>query len=98
MSAAATMPGVSAIIIFTLAFAVMVLAIAVVAARELLRNVRKLNEQVRATTERLAPLTQELQSELAVTSVEVDELTRSVERVQKDHAARSRRSRSRRKR
>ena len=85
---------------FTLAVAVVLLALVVVFVRELLRNVRKLGDQVRATNERLAPLTDELQSELAVTSVEVQALTASVERVSKQRqqqARRSKRSLSKRK-
>ena len=76
----------------------MATAIMVVAIRDLLRNIRKLTNQVRATTERLAPLNDELQAELAVTSVEVEGLSRSVERLQKQRAGRPKRNRSRRKR
>ena len=54
----------------------------VVAVRELLRTVGKLTDQVRATTERLVPLTDELQSELAVTSVEIEALTKQVSALQ----------------
>lgn len=88
----------SAFIILALALAVLAIAVLVVVLRELLRNVRKLSDQVRATTDRLTPLTEELQAELATTSVEVEGLTRSVERVQKERAGRVRRTRSRRKR
>ena len=79
----------------------MAVAVLVVVIRDLLRNIRKLGDQVRASTERLAPLNEELQAELAVTSVEVEGLARSVERLQKERAARPKRpkrNRSRRKR
>lgn len=91
----------SAFIILALAIAVFLMAYLVVVIRHLLRNIRKLGDQVRATTERLAPLNEELQAELAITSVEVEGLARSVERLQKERAARpkrQKRTRSRRKR
>ena len=81
------MPGVSAFVVLALVLAVLSLAVVGVVIRELLRNVRKLSEQVKATTQRLVPLTDELQSELAVTSVEVEGLSRSMERLQKARAA-----------
>lgn len=56
--------------------------IVVVVVRELLRTVSKLTDQVRTTTERLVPLTDELQSELAVASVEIEELTKQVSALQ----------------
>ena len=88
----------SAFIILALAFAVVAVAVLVVVMRELLRNIRKLGDQVHASTERLAPLNEELQAELAVTSVEVEGLSRSVEQLQKQRAGRPRRKRSKRKR
>lgn len=90
------MPGVSAFVILALVLAVASVAFLVVVARELLRNIRKLTDQVRATTERLAPLSEELQAEIAVTSVEVEGLQRSIERVQKERAGRPKRHRPRR--
>ena len=95
------MPGVSpfAILSFTLALAA--LAVLVVTAVVLIRNLRRLGETVKATSERLVPLTEELQSELAVTAVEVEGLTKQMERVQRQQrttAKRVKRSRSQRKR
>jgi predicted PurR-regulated permease PerM len=88
------MPGVSAFVVLALVLAVLSLAIVVVVVRELLRNVRKLTDQVKATTQRLVPLTDELQAELAVTSVEVEGLTRSMERLQKERATNAARKRA----
>src|SRR5688500_4664694 len=94
------MPGVSAFVILALVLAVLSLAIVGVVIRELLRNVRKLTDQVKATTQRLVPLTDELQAELAVTSVEVEGRSRSMERLSKARAGsatRKRASKSKRK-
>lgn len=81
------MPGVSVFIILSLVLAVVATATTVVVIRELLRNVRKLSDQVKATSQRLVPLTDELQAELAVTSVEVEGLSRSMEQLQKARTA-----------
>ena len=80
------MPGVSAFVVLALVLAVLSFAIVGIVLRELLRNVRKLTDQVKTTTQSLVPLTDELQSELAVTSVEVEGLSRSMERLQKARA------------
>lgn len=91
----------SAFVVLSLAAALFAVAIVVVVVRELLRTVGKLTEQIRATTERLVPLTDELQSELAVTAVEIEQLTNQVAALQapkipaKQRASR-RRSRRRR--
>jgi predicted PurR-regulated permease PerM len=95
------MPGVSAFVVLALVLAVMSIATIVVVTRELLRNVRRLNATVKATNQRLLPLTDELQAELAVTTVEVEGLNRSMQRLQKARSTppvrtRSRRSRRRR--
>ena len=74
--------GVSAVVVLVLALAVLLVAIVAVVARELVRTVGKLTAQLRATNERLVPLTEELQSELAVTSVEIEGLTRQVSALQ----------------
>jgi hypothetical protein len=66
----------------------MLTAAVVVAVRELLRTVSKLTAQLRATTERLVPLSEELQSELAVTSVEIEGLTEQVNRLQAERTQR----------
>jgi hypothetical protein len=66
----------------------MLTAAVVVAVRELLRTVSKLTAQLRATTERLVPLSEELQSELAVTSVEIEGLTEQVNRLQTERTQR----------
>ena len=91
----------SAFIVLSIVLAVAVLAVTVVVVFEVLRNIRNLAASVSASTERLVPLTDELQAELAVTSVEIDGLTRAVERMQKQRAAgatRRKRSKSKRKR
>ena len=91
----------SAFIVLSIVLAVVALAVTVVVVFEVLRNLRKLAAQVRTSTERLVPLTEELQAELAVTSVEIDGLTRAVERVQKQRsggAKRRKRSKSKRRR
>ena len=87
---------VSAFVILALVLAVLSVAVVVVVVRELLRNVRTLTDQVKRTTQRLVPLTDELQAELAVTSVEVEGLTRSMERLQKERATSATRRRSQR--
>ena len=91
------MPAVSAFVILSLALAVVAVGVLVVVAREVLRTTRRLTARVQATSERLAPLTQELQRELAVTSVEVEGLTRSVEQLGRQRAG-GRRTRFRRRR
>ena len=95
------MPPVSVFVVLSLVLAILFVAFVFVSVRELLRNVRKLSAQVKMSTERLVPLTEELQSELAVTNVEVEALTKSLERVSKEQATRRRRAqraRSKRKR
>lgn len=92
------MPGVSVFIILSLVLAVLAIATTVVVIRELLRNIRKLSDQVKATSQRLAPLTAELQAELAVTAVEVEGLTKSIERAQAQRSGRPKRKRSKTKR
>ena len=77
--------------ILAIVLAVVITAVTVVAARELWRNARKLGATVRTTTQRLAPLTEELQAELAVTSLELDGLTRQVERLRDERQGRARR-------
>lgn len=76
--------------ILALALAVVITAVTVLAGRELWRNAKKLNAAVRTTTQRLAPLAEELQSELAVTSLEIDALNRQVQRMSEDRQARAR--------
>ena len=87
--------------VLALVIAVFLIAGAAVVARQLLRTVGKLTDQVRATTERLVPLTEELQSELAVTSVEIEGLTKQVSQLEAPNIPRKpreprRRSRRRR--
>ncbi len=84
-------------VFLSLAIAVFAVGVLVVVVRELLRNIRGLTGQIRTTTERLVPLTSELQSELAVTSVEVDGLSRSIAAVQQERSTRARRRKPRRK-
>ncbi len=84
-------------VVLSLAIAVFAAGVLVVVVRELLRNIRGLTGQMRATTERLVPLTSELQSELAVTSVEVEGLTRSIAAMQEERSTRARSRKPRRK-
>ena len=84
-------------VFLALALAVFTAGVLVVVIRELVRNVRKLTGQIRATTDRLTPLTEELQAELAVTTTEVEGLSRSVARVQEERSARPQRRRPKRK-
>ena len=92
-----TMPAVGPFVFLALAIAVFLGAMVAVVVRELVRNVRGLSGQIRATTERLVPLTEELQSELAVTSLEVEGLSRAVARVQKERTSGRKRRKPRRK-
>lgn len=87
---------VSPFVFLALAIAVFTAGMLIVVVRELLRNVRGLTGQVRTSTQRLVPLTDELQSELAVTSLEVEGLTKSVERVAQERAGRAKRRKPRR--
>lgn len=89
------MPSVNPFVFLALAIAVFVIGVVVVIVFELVRNVRQLTSQISATTQQLVPLTDELQSELAVTSVEVEGLTRAVEQVQKERSGRARRRKPR---
>ena len=89
---------VSAFVILSLVLAVLFIATTVVVVRELLRTVHKLSDQVKATTQRLVPLTDELQAELAVTAVEVEGLTKSIEQAQAQRSGRPKRKRTKTKR
>jgi predicted PurR-regulated permease PerM len=71
-----------AFVVLALVLAVLMVAVVVVVVRELLRTVGKLTAQLHATNQRLAPLTEELQSELAVTAVEIEGLTKQVSELQ----------------
>ena len=84
--------------VLSLVLALLAIAVVAVTARELLRTVGKLTDQVRATTERLVPLTEELQSELAVTSVEIEGLTKQVSQLQAPNIPRKQREPRRRSR
>ena len=85
----------TAFVVLALALALLAVVGVVLLARDLIRTVRKLTAAVSATTERLAPLSTELQGELAVTSTEVAVLTASVEQLQKERGSRPRRRKSR---
>lgn len=89
------MPRVNPFVFLALAIAVFAVGVVVVVVLELVRNVRKLTSQISATSQRLVPLTDELQSELAVTSVEVESLTRAVEQVRKERSGRAKRRKPR---
>ena len=80
---------VSFFVVLALVLAVLATAVMVVTVRELLRNLRKLSAAARATNERLMPLSQELQSELAVTSLEVEGLSAQLTRLQTERQARA---------
>ena len=88
----------SAFVVLALVLAVLAVAVVVVVVRELLRTVGKLTAQLRATNERLVPLTEELQSELAVTSVEIEGLTKQVSALQAPNIPRQQRRSRRRSR
>ena len=92
------MRAVSVFAVLALVLAVVILGVLGVVARELWRTIGKLNAGLRAANERLLPLTEELQAELAVTSVEVQGLTDHVANLQKERAAASKRRPVRRKR
>ena len=81
----------SAFVVLAIALAVVITAVTVLAGRELWRTSRKLGAAVRTTTQRLAPLSEELQAELAVTSLELDGLSRQVERLRDERQGRARR-------
>lgn len=98
--ALASMRRVSAFVILALVLAVLSVAVVVIVVRELLRTGGKLTAQVRASTERLVPLTEELQTEMAVTSVEIEGLSKAVERLNKQrqtNVKRAQRSKAKRK-
>jgi hypothetical protein len=82
---------VSYVVIFAIVLGVAITAVTVLAGRELLRNAKMLGAAVKTTSQRLAPLSEELQAELAVTQVEMEGLTRQVERLRDDRASRARR-------
>ena len=76
-----------AFVVLAVTLAVFGIGVVVISVRELLRNVRALSEQVRRTNEQLGPLTEELQAELAVTSVEMQGLSDHVANIQRERAA-----------
>ena len=88
--APATIRRVYPFVVLALALAVVGTAVMVVTGRHLLRNVRKLGAQIKATNERLMPLQDELQSELAVTSLEVEGLNTQIDRLRKERQTRAR--------
>ncbi len=90
-----------AVVVFSLVLAVALVAMVGVTVRYVWQTVQRLTAQIRTTTDRLVPLSDELQSELAVTSVEMQGLTASVGRLRREReaaSARTKRSRSKRKR
>ncbi|MGH3666488.1 MAG: hypothetical protein ACRDU8_10455 [Egibacteraceae bacterium] len=84
-------------VILSLALLVMVLATAGVAAAQLVKSVRSMAATLADTRDRLVPLTEELQSELAVTALEVEHLQGAVGRLGDQRRAQSRARRQRRK-
>lgn len=90
-----------AIVTLTVVVALVILGACVVAALQLVKTLRTLADGLRTTRERLVPIADELQSELAVTSLEVDALRASAEQVAQERTARgrltARRKRARRK-
>lgn len=69
----------SVFVILSLALAVMAVAVLVLAGLQLWRAVQRLMASAKGVTERLAPLTRELQEELAVTGNEAQALQQTVE-------------------
>jgi hypothetical protein len=67
-------------VLVALALAVLALGAVVVAGVALVRAVKELSGAARAAGERVAPLTDELRAEQAVTLLEVDALQRSLAR------------------
>jgi Sec-independent protein translocase protein TatA len=65
--------------VLAVALALMCLGLAVVAARRLKQQAQSLGKAVERVNGRLKPLTDELQSELAVTSTELEHLQRQAE-------------------
>jgi hypothetical protein len=65
--------------VLAVAMAVACLGMAVVAARRLKQQAQSLRAAVERVTERLAPLTEELQAEVAVTATELEHLQRQAD-------------------
>lgn len=80
----------SVFVILSLAVAVMVAAVLVLAGIQLGRAVGRLTRVAGDVQERLAPLTQELQDELAVTTTESAALQQTVEAWQRERQTRRR--------
>ncbi len=83
----------SAFVILSLALAVMAVGVVAVVVLTLLRSVRRLRETVATVRSRVVPLTEELSGELAVTNVEVANLSDAVAQLSKERADRRRRRR-----
>lgn len=77
-------------VILSLALLVVALGLTAVVARELRQTVRNLGQTLRDSAERLAPAGEELQSELAVTGLEVQALTDGLQRAADEREARRR--------
>lgn len=92
------MPPVSVFVVLSVAIAFAAMIAAVLMGRELYRTTRKLSAQVKHTNQRLRPLTDELQSEIAVTSLEIEGLSRQVQQLSAERSARAKtRTRTKRK-
>lgn len=77
-------------VILSLALAVMAVAVLVLTGIQLFRAVKRLLAAAKAVSERLAPLTRELQDEVAITGNEAAALQRTVEAFQRSRQERKR--------
>lgn len=77
-------------VILSLAIAVMAVAVLVVIAVQLVRSVRRLGHVAATVRDTLAPLTDELQAEVAVTTTESEALRRRVDAWQAQRTERRR--------
>lgn len=77
-------------VILALAVAVMVAAVLVLTGVQLFRAVQRLLTAAKAVNDRLAPLTRELQNEIAVTGTEAAALQQTVDAFQRSRQERKR--------
>jgi predicted PurR-regulated permease PerM len=81
---------VSTFAILSLVIMVVIVGVVAVVARQLWQTLRHTIDVLRAAGERLRPLADELQAELAVTTVETEALRSGVERLRQPRARRHR--------
>ena len=77
-------------VILSLALAVMAVAVLVLTGIQLVRAVKRLLTAAKAVNDRLAPLTRELQNEIAVTGAEAAALQQTVDAFQRSRQERKR--------